>query len=265
MKSLFRHPVCASVLYLTKEVVTQFEQKGIGLELSYFAIPEHLERDDFQDKVEETKELLKDFSYPVSIHGAFYDLSLTARDPMIVNVAEYRIRESLDIARELGMTQVVFHANYFPSKRKGFKELWLEKQIAFWQKILPQAEEFGITMMIENTREPDASYIGDLLTALDSPYAKTCLDTGHTHCFTDSRIPLREWVKVYGKHLAYVHLHNNYGVRDEHLAFTTGTLDFDDFFESLERLDNYPTMIMELKTREEFLKSYEAIFDVLGA
>lgn len=254
--------VSASILDLYPETIEKFTDLEIGVELSAFAHPKNLSEDVFSPLLASYKRMLKDFKHPISMHGAFYDLKMVARDPWIVDVAYRRIIQSLEIANELGVQKVVFHANYVPVPDRKYQLLWMASQIAFWEKVLPTAEKYGIQMLIENTREPKAEFINEILKHLDSPYCKTCLDTGHTNCFTKSGIAPRDWVKDYGNNLAYIHLHNNHGLQDEHLEFPNGTLDLEGFFPALEELDEYPWIILEVKTKDAFEKSYAAIKEV---
>jgi sugar phosphate isomerase/epimerase len=57
----------------------------------------------------------------------------------------------------------------------------------------------------------------------------------------------------------YIHLHSNHGFTDEHIAFTKGTQDFDKFFDLLNSLKDKPLIVIEVKKREDFLESVEAL------
>lgn len=252
-------PLLVSVAKLNSDVVQRLKNQNVGIELSYFSYPENLENENLADKIQEHKDLLKDFPLPITMHGAFYDLSMTARDPKLVDVTRFRINQSLDIAIELGVQKIVFHTNYIHSRHSNYKNIWTEKQVAFWKEFIPKIEKHNLILNLENTKEEDFSYIGGVLDALQHPNFKTCYDTGHSHCFTNARNPPLHWAKGYGNHLAYIHLHSNYGEADQHIAFTKGTVDFSGFFEAIRALPNPPFLIIEVALQEDYLISLEQL------
>lgn len=252
-------PLLVSVADVTPELLQRLEAQKVGVELSYFSYPSNLEAENLATAIPHYKTMLSAFSQPITMHGAFYDLSMTARDPKIVEVARFRINQSLDIAIELGIKHLVFHTNYIHSKRPGYKEVWIGKQVQFWKQFIPKMEAHGIIAHLENTREEDYTYIGAILDQLAHPNFKTCYDTGHSHCFTTQQNKPIKWVNGYGKHLTYIHLHSNNGVIDQHVAFTKGTVDFDGFFEAIQALPNTPHLIIEVAHREDYLISLEAL------
>jgi len=260
MKTAFSDKiVSASVLLFDERVRDKFIEWGIGVELSAFSMPQFLDERALPQAIRHAEHLLKDFNLPVSMHGAFYNLQVMARDPWLVDVVFKRLLQSMEIANRLGVEYVVVHSNYVPYRIPNYKQKWLEKHIDFWSKLVPYAEQYGVKLMIENTQEPDASYIGGIVKALNHPNFKVCLDTGHTHCFTKSGIPVRDWVRDYGEHLGYIHLHSNHGDKDAHIAYTDGNMDFGGFFEALDTLPEYPQMIIEVKSKEALERSYEAL------
>ena len=254
-----KNRILVSVLEVTPKVLANFEQAKIGIELSALSHPKNLEGKKLYVLAKYYKKLLKNFKQPISMHGAFYDLMPTARDPMVREVATFRVKQSLEIANDLGIDKVVFHANYYPSTKTNFKPIWIEQQVRFWSPLIPLLEKYGVTAFIENTREPDASYISEILTKLNHSQFQTCYDTGHSHCFTTTKISPVHWVNHYKTQLGYIHLHSNNGKQDEHIAFTDGTVDFTGFFEAVDALPNLPDIIIEVKSREAFMKSLAAL------
>lgn len=248
----FSDRISVSVENISEDLLRSLEERKIGLELSYFAKPDNLEPENISAKIAEYQSLLSGFSGAISMHGAFTDLNPTSRDPKLLEVCDFRIRESLEIAAKLKLSKVVFHPNFFPSTRSGYREYWIEKQILFWEKYLPFLTSERITIFLENTREENAEHILPIVKQLNSPFARICYDTGHSNCFTVSKIPPAEWVKAYGEHLGYIHLHSNHGFTDDHIAYTKGNVNFEGFFEAVNALKNVPEMIIEVKSREEY-------------
>lgn len=252
-------PLLVSVGDLTPEVLTRLEKAEVGVELSYFSYPSTLEAPDLAEKIQAYQDMLQGFYQPITMHGAFYDLSITARDPKFLALTRFRINQSLDIAMQLGIKKLVFHTNYNHFRRPGYKEHWIAKQIAFWKTFIPKIEANNLVLHLENTQEEDYSFIGGILDGLNHPNFKTCYDTGHSHCFTKAQNQPLSWVNGYGDHLAYIHLHSNDGNLDQHVAFTKGSVNFEGFFEAVRTLKNPPYLIIEVAHREDFLISLEAL------
>lgn len=247
--------ILVSVETVTEQILESFEEKKIGLELSYFSLPWNLEKDNLKKELKRHQLLLKNFNQDTSLHGAFYGLNPTARDQMLLDVCKFRTQQSIDIATELEMDKIVFHANYIHSNKIGYKDIWIDKQVAFWSQFIPVLEQRGISIFIENTREENASYIATILSKLDHPQIKTCYDTGHSSCFTNSKLHVNKWVKDYGEHLGYIHLHSNDAQQDQHIAFHKGKQDFTGFFDEVQKLETLPHLIVEVKSRESYLET----------
>ncbi|MCU0437092.1 MAG: sugar phosphate isomerase/epimerase [Raineya sp.] len=251
--------VVVSVENLTPETLILFEKLGVGIELSYFSLPWNLDKDTLQVDIEHYKQMLNGFSKKITMHGAFYDLNPVTRDSKILEVCKFRILQSIDIATQLNIHELVFHANFIPSTAKNYEEIWIEKQAEFWKTFIPITEQRNIKVFIENTREESPDMILKVLEKINHPNFKACYDTGHSYCFTQSKMPPDEWLAGYQGQAMYIHLHSNHGFTDEHIAFTKGNQNFDKFFNILYSLENRPLIVIEVKKKEDFLESVEAL------
>jgi len=243
--------ILVAIKELNIEIIEWLNKLNLGIELDYFSFPENLNSDKLENSIEEYNNLLKLVKNEISMHGAFYDLNPIARDPKIVEVAQFRILQSIEIANKLNIKHIVFHANFVDSTYKNYKEFWVKKQVKFWKYFIDILELNNVTIYIENTREHDASFINEILEKIDNKHFKACFDTGHSNCFTNSKIKPSEWVKNYANNLGYIHLHSNSGKTDEHIAFTKGNIDFSNFFEEISKLKSKPFIIIEVKTKED--------------
>jgi sugar phosphate isomerase/epimerase len=69
-----------------------------------------------------------------------------------------------------------------------------------------------------------------------------CLDLGHAHIAPG----IAEAVSTLGKRIAELHVHDNHGLRDEHLWPGDGTIDWPAALESLKALPNPPAAVLEI-------------------
>lgn len=256
---MLQNNILVSVANMTEKLLEDLATNNVGIELSHFSYPWVLDRPTLKEEIQQHKSLLQHFSQPKSMHGAFYDLNPVARDSKIVEVCQFRVQQSLEIAAELEMKKVVFHTNFIPSTKRNYLDYWIEKQVEFWIQYVPFLEANKILILLENTREENTSYILPIIQAINNPYVKICYDTGHSHCFTDSKEIPCKWVEGYQENLAYIHLHSNHGYTDEHIAYTNGNEDFTGFFEAVASLSNTPDIIIEVKAKEDYLISLAAL------
>ncbi len=172
--------ILVSVENLTEETVEWINNLNVGVEFDFFSIPENLHVSNLDNSIKKYSELLKKVKNKITMHGAFSDLNISAREPMIVDVCKFRISQSIEIAEKLNIHDIVFHPNYFHSNRKGYKDFWTKLQTDFWANFVKTLENKNITIYLENTREENASYISSIIESVDSKYIKACYDTGHS-------------------------------------------------------------------------------------
>ena len=218
--------------------------RRLGLELQEFSNPGLLD-DDWHKTLREYQAHLDGFVHPITMHGAFIDLISGSPDRRVAAIARDRYRQNLDIACELGAQVIDFHANYLPLvDHPSYLPEWEKRQVEFWRPLAEEAARADVTLVLENMWEPDPAIIYRVLSRIDSPRLKACLDVGHASLY--SRLPVSVWIKQLGDQLIYTHLHNNHGTTDEHLAFGDGVIDFPELLAALRALPTPPMFILEL-------------------
>ncbi len=252
-------PISVAVERLTPEMLAWLSERQLGVEIDFFSLPENLHSSRLTAHLGEYKAMLADFEGGRSMHAPFYEIYPVSREPLIEEVARTRCFQALDIAQELGAKHIVFHANYKPSQRADFLSFWQGRQTEFWQPLAEEMQKRGLCGYIENTREETPAYLLPIVQAINLPSLRLCYDTGHSHCFTRSKLQPAHWVEKYGAYLGYIHLHTNFGERDEHLCYTRGGVDFTGFFEAVQALPATPLLIIEVKTMQCVEDSYSAL------
>ncbi|MEW5724382.1 MAG: sugar phosphate isomerase/epimerase family protein [Thermodesulfobacteriota bacterium] len=166
-----------------------------------------------------------------AVHGPFLDLSPGALDPEVLKVTRARYARTLELAALFEPEHVVFHPGYEWSKHQVYREKWLETSLETWRPLARRAGELGIRLVLENTLEREPEDFFPLFEALAPEGVGFCLDTGHAAAF--GRVPLLAWLEALAPRLAVLHLHDNHGDRDEHLALGRGVIDFAALFSFL--------------------------------
>jgi len=229
-------------------------QKKLNLEI-YF---HHWVLDKLDNtKCLETAQILADAGLKVTFHAPFMDLRPGALDDKIRQTSVDRIKQVFDLAPYFQPLKIVCHASYDERYYVFGDDLWLENSVKTWTGLIALAEDVNTTIALENVYEKSPDILRRLFDVLSSPRICFCFDTGHFNAF--SHEPLSVWLKVLGKYLGHLHLHDNFGQRDEHLPVGHGTFPFVDFFRTLQRIKAKPTMTLEAHHPDNLAQSLENI------
>jgi len=197
----------------------------------------------------------------VTLHGPFSDLSPGSIDPMIRSVTRKRFEQLLEVVLLYRPMSVVCHAGY-EWKRYGYLyDEWFRQSIETWRWFAEKINNCGSRLMLENVYEAGPEDLAPLFKELQHHNVGFCLDTGHQAAF--SQAPLESWLSGLGRHLSQLHLHDNCGDEDQHLAIGAGQIDFTILFVYLKsHFSNSPPLITLEPHTEEAL---EPSLDYLSA
>ncbi len=207
-------------------------------------------------------ETLQDSGLGITVHGPYHDLNPGALEPLVHRVTRQRFIQTLAAAATLRASLVVFHPGFDPWKYGGQDDLWVKRNLEFWPPLLEQAAEAGCPMALENIFEEAPITLRELLTRLDSPWLGHCFDVGHWNLF--GRVSLAEWISALGPRLFHLHLHDNWGSRDEHLPVGEGGVDFATLFRLTGELAAEPSLTLEARGPEAMLRSLSRVASLLG-
>jgi len=140
----------------------------------------------------------------------------------------------------LGIGAIVVHSGItedylYPNDKDGY----FRANLDFYRALLEEAEKWNVKICIENSAEGNMGSryffmtgedMNDFISYVNHPLLGGCWDIGHGHM--RGADTCREMVTL-GKNLTCVHIHDNMGVRDEHIAPFFGNIDMDNFMEGL--------------------------------
>lgn len=190
-----------------------------------------------------------------SIHGAFVDVNPASGDPEIREISRRRCRESCRTAEEIGAEFVVLHGSCLPFLRGAYIDDWADSCAAFYTELALAYPK--LVLCIENSMDIDTNPLSELMARIKVPNVRVCLDFGHAQY---SGTPLAKWFADLGDNIGYIHLSDNYGKFDDHLALGRGVIDWkeaDSLYRSLGR--NLPVTLEVVKLEDtaaslEFLR-----------
>jgi len=192
-----------------------------------------------------------------TIHAPFMDLNPGALEPLVFSATQRRFIQTLDAAEALGSRLIVFHPGYDPWKYSGQDHLWLEQNLRFWPPLVSRAAQINCILALENIFEVTPQTLKKLLSQIDSPFFGHCFDVGHWNLF--SKISLGDWFAALGSRIVHLHLHDNFGQRDDHLPVGDGNIDFQTLFNLLGCLPQSPSMTLEAHSQTAIIRSCEGL------
>jgi len=163
---------------------------------------------------------------------------LHTADEAADNLLRATIR-SIEGCARLGIPHLIVHPQDiggFPSRDQH--RLNLEKNRAFFEKLFPVMEQTGVGVLIENscdsmapTRNENirhfsstAAELLELAEFIDHPLLHICWDTGHANM---QGVDQYRSIMELGDRLRGIHVADNFGDADSHLAPFQGTTNFD--------------------------------------
>ena len=198
---------------------------------------------------------LGDAGLKVTFHAPFMDLRPGALDDKIRQASLDRIRQVFDLIPLFQPLKIICHPSFDHRYYVSCDDLWLENSVCFWRQLIPQAEDGGAIIALENVYEREPGILRRLLEALNSNGVCFCFDTGHFNVF--ARAPLEDWMEQLGRFIGHLHLHDNFGKFDEHLPVGNATFPFERFFAALKDLNVRPTITLEAHAQEHLWQSLE--------
>ena len=251
MKQILMIPVredAENTVRLTKEY-------GLGYEYNDFVRPEIL------DESETVKGIVGEYmnrQLPeyCTMHGAFFDVIPFSPDRRIRDVAFLRIAQSIEAAKAIGAKAVVFHTSYNPFlNSEEYVRNWLNANAEYWGGVLERNPELNI--YLENTFEATPEImkrLSECLCKYDN-YG-ICFDYAHASL---SKTAPEEWAKELGRFIKHVHINDNDGISDLHLAWGDGVIDRNAFYECYERYFSGATVLVETSGTERAERSLRVL------
>lgn len=244
-KTLKQVFVNAPFTMLVRSHLHLFLLHGINPEIGLDA--EALDTVSFND-FKEVAGMLNGRCLKATFHGPFIDLSPGSRDSAIRSVTRHRFEQVLRLIPLFQPQSIVCHAGFEKNRFGFFREEWFEKSVEIWKWMAERVSSEGSQLMLENVYELYPDEVRDLFEELKPFQVGFCLDVGHLHAF--GKAPMTDWLIELGAYIGQLHLHDNQGNEDDHIALGDGVIDFDLLFSWLKQNRSSPPLIT-LEPHEE--------------
>ncbi|MDL2317979.1 sugar phosphate isomerase/epimerase [Eubacteriales bacterium OttesenSCG-928-A19] len=147
---------------------------------------------------------------------------------------------AIEATAYIGVKHAVIHPYRDESATTG-----LDGSITYLTPFREKAAACGVSLCVENMRDTSAELLVEIADALESGI---CWDVGHANL---AGLEQRQSIRTLGKRLKVLHLHDNYGTKDDHSLPFLGTVDWRGIMDGLsdvgyEGVFNYEVNATEL-------------------
>ncbi len=200
-------------------------------------------------------DILESYNLKYSIHSPFMDVNIAAlQDKSRLNSIK-QIKDSIDLANKINAEAVVIHPGLAPFlANKYFLDKVYETANNSIKELGEYGRDLGVLATIENMPTFDGMLynnmedLHNLLTSLDMSMT---LDIGHAnHSGYSPDQMIFDSIK-------HIHIHDNFGDEDAHLALGEGSIELKYIVNSLEEKNYDGIYIIEVNDYDSIKKSYE--------
>lgn len=231
---------------IAPDAVRVAKEYGLNLEIAEYCTAWNMdEKFDRVDKVVQKK--LKGIPRS-TLHGPYNELFPCAIDKKARELAAFRYRQAIDLAKRYGSTKVIIHGGY--NGWLYYPVWYTEQSILFWKEFLK--EEPGVEISLENVLEREPAWLLDIIKGVEDLRLRMCLDIGHVSSY--SHISVMDWLETCAPYISHFHVHNNDGSRDQHNALTDGRIQMKEFLLRAEELCPAATFTLELMEAESSVR-----------
>ena len=223
--------------------------KSIGLDAADFSANSLLQLmgEDITGGIEKTKEIANEVGIAFELYHLPFGLTQNSTEEK-VEIFNARVHEAIDAMALLGVNYAVVHPNVTTERRIEFdRKMRYDYVMAHLSPFAEHANRVGLNLVVENMRvgyqfpyaihrycgEPD-----ELCEIADGLGVGICWDTGHAHLMDLHHADKQsEALRYVGKRLKMLHINDNFGEDDIHLAPFMGKVDWADTMQGLAAID----------------------------
>lgn len=209
------------------------------------------------DHREDIRDALSTTQFSVQVHAPLNDINTASVNPRMRDAALKELERCLELSSMIGSELVTIHPGFYSPLGRYWKDT-KETSIKTLTKVRNKAEEYGLTVAIENMPELEMTMCKtpeETNLFLEKTGMEFCLDVGHSYTTQN----LGEFLKF---DQVNVHLHDNLGESDLHLPLGEGEIDFHQLLKFLKDYDN--NYVIEGRSLEELHKSRDYLNSLIS-
>lgn len=202
-------------------------------------------------------ELVNSYNFKTSVHAPLSDINIASLNESIRKTSIKEVKSSMDLASEIDASVVVVHPGQMAFLARKFEQKGMKSSLNSLKECSEYADELGIKMCIENMPDMEGLLCKDLNELngiVQEINVAMTLDVGHAH---NMGLSIDEMLNY--DTIGHIHLSDNDGSFDSHDAIGSKNIDFKSLFEGLKKMKYNGILTIEVKERDEILKSLNYI------
>jgi sugar phosphate isomerase/epimerase len=195
-------------------------------------------------------EILSEYDIELTIHSPTVDLNPASLNAGIREETTKQLRETVDLAAAIGASTITTHPGYVKRINDTLTQRSLESAFLSLEEWAQYSKAAGIEPSIENMPRNQKYFCTDVSEHklfIEMCSTSATIDLGHAH--TNDLV--NEFLRA-DLPIAYYHVSDNDGLRDQHLAVGAGTIDW-------SQLAGIDKAIIEVNDYEAVKKSREKL------
>ena len=199
----------------------------------------------------------------LTFHAPFRDIWPGAQDEEARRLSVRRVAQAIALAPVFRPEGIVVHGGYFGWLFDFHAGEWFASARRSFGELAEAAEKAGTRLFVENVFDEIPDHLLRLREAVGSPRLHFCLDPGHATLF--SKLPVQQWAEAFGKEIRLVHVHDNRGLRDDHLPVGEGSINFRGVLLAVADAGARPILTLEPHRKEHFPRAVAGLREILSA
>ena len=231
------------------------------------------------DPPEAHYEELRAQSAAIKASLARHDLGIVCHLPTFVSTADltasirqasrHEIRASIETAARLGARRAVLHPSYMSGMGRHVPALHATYARESLDEAVRCAADVGIDLCLENLfaqLTPFGTMDDWDRCFTRHPQLGLTLDIGHAHIGADGMTRILAYIQRFKSRLRHLHVSDNLGRQDDHLAVGDGRIDFAAVAAALRRIDYQQGITLEVfsANREDLVRSRDRLAAMLA-
>ncbi len=248
-----------SLYFVRKENLIPFMKMGAQKGISSFELAYEIPYLEEMKKITREIDALRKEGISFSLHAPWIECNMGSLYKEIRLFSRERLIETIDMATNLGLNPVIIHPAITFFEDKELKALAQKYFLEELEIIFEKGIKNGVQLCLENLPFESSFFFKtkDLSILKSRLPIKICYDTGHALMATyrdklkKSEDFIVQEILDNKDEIVQIHLHNNYGKKDEHL-FYSGLLDMKKILAILRKCSYMGRIMVESEDIEDF-------------
>lgn len=202
------------------------------------------------DEIE--SDILDSFSLKYSIHSPLMNINIASLNKGIRKASIEEIKKSIDLASKIDGEIVVVHPGMVPFLGRGFEDKIYELANDAIRELGAYGDDLGVTVAIENMPDFEGHMyknMFDLNDVLEEFDMYMTLDIGHAYHAGYSP------EDMYFDRVKHIHIHDNHGDEDSHLALGEGSIDLKEIIAKYQQNNYDGIYVIEVNNKDSVKNS----------